>query len=198
MKRRRRRGLSWKAGACALFGAWLAPSPARAEADLFGATLQAAAEAILELNFHSQLQAGLFAVAANDFRPGGAGLRVSGNGAGYGISVGGQMERYAGGAGALGLADFELRPLPLLKKNLYRVVDPFVTAGLELGGGDRGFRASQTFGAGVDLGLFSHPESNRENIHPVISIRYVFRLWQFPDDLPQHLIMIGAATRLVF
>jgi hypothetical protein len=187
----------WPAG-CLFLAATLSASPARAEPDLFVETLRAVGEAIQELNFYSQLQAGLFAVAANDLRAGGVGARLGMNAVGFGGSLGGRVERYPGGAGGLVLADFEFRPLPFLKKNLYRAVDPFLSAGLEAGGGDRGPRATQTLGLGVDIGLFSRPGSNRENAHPVLTLRYQYRLWQIPSDLPQHLFLIGAASRLVF
>lgn len=186
------------AGAVAASLVLASPRDARAEADPFGAALVAVAEAIRNLNFYSQLQAGLFAVSADDLRPGGVGARAGFNALGFGGSLGARMERYRAGAGALALADFEFRPLPFLRSNFYRVIDPFATAGLEIGGGDAGLRVTQTLGAGVDFGLFGCPYSNRELVQPVLSVRYQYRLWQIPDGEPDHLILIGASTRLVF
>lgn len=197
--RARRRPRPGLAAGLGLAGALaLAPATARAEADPFVMVLQATAEALSNLNFYSQVQAGLFAVSADDLRPGGIGARVVGNGQGFGLSLGAEVERYRAGVGGLALVDFEFRPLPFLRKNIYRVVDPFAIGGLEIGGGALGFRATQTIGAGVDLGLFGRPDTNRESVHPVFSIRYLFRPWQVPGDLPQHLVLVGASTRIVF
>lgn len=183
---------------CVLCAIALAPRPARAEPDPITAVAQAAVHAFLNLNFYSQVQAGLFAVATEDLRPGGAGARVSANVFGFGGSVGARTEHTASGPGGLFLLDFEVRPLPFFQKNIYRTVDPFVSTGLELGGGPLGFRAGQTLGAGIDFGLFARPDSNRETLHPALSIRYQYRLWQVPDTLPDHLILVGASTRICF
>lgn len=173
-------------------------SAARAEGDVFTGVIVAVAESLRELNFHSQVQAGLFAVSANDFQAGGVGARAGFNVLGFGGSAGVRLERYRDGAGGLGLLDFEFRPLPFREENFYRVLDPFVSAGLEIGGGDHGFRATQTLGAGLDIGLFGRPESNHEVVHPVITLRYQLRTFQLPEGEAQHLLLIGAATRLVF
>lgn len=184
--------------ACALCAVSLAPRPARAEPDPITVVAQAAVEAFLNLNFYSQVQAGLFAVSADGLHPGGAGARVAANVLGFGGSVGARTEHTAAGPGGLFLLDFEVRPLPFFRKNIYRTVDPFVSTGLELGGGPVGFRAAQTLGGGLDLGLFGRPDSNRETLHPSLSIRYQYRLWQVPDTMPDHLVLVGASTRICF
>lgn len=189
---------SWLFGAVALGAVSLAASPARAEPDPLTAVVTAAVQALFDLNFYSQVQAGLFAVSADDFRPGGVGARAGLNVLGIGGSVGGRTEQTAAGPGGLFLLDVELRPLPLLMKNVYRTIDPFVSTGLELGGGPLGFRAGQTLGAGFDLGLFSRPDTNGETLHPALSFRYQYRLWQAPDTVPDHLILVGASTRICF
>lgn len=200
---------AWRACLGAAAGAALAltASPARAEPNLFAETIKAAAEALQEMNFFAQEQAGFYAISADDLRPGGLGVRFGGSVRGIGVGLGFALETYRGaplgvadrsGAGGLGRLDVEFRPLPFLENNFYRVLDPYVFSAAEIGGGDLSFRAGQTIGAGLDVGLFSRPDTSRATVHPALTFRYEYRLWQVPEPLPHHLLSIGAVTRVVF
>ncbi|AUX44145.1 uncharacterized protein SOCE26_056070 [Sorangium cellulosum] len=57
---------------------------------------------------------------------------------------------------------------------------------------------TQTVGLGLDVGLFSRPDSNRETLHPALTLRYQLRTVQTPADLPTHLFHLGGALRIVF
>ena len=190
---------SWVLAVFAGLGVALAMGDARADTRPSLAPLgEAIAKAIANLNFHSQLQVGAAGVLADGRRSGGMELRGSLNMAGVGGSLGGRVEPYPSGKGGLGFVDLELRPLPLAGLNFYRVLDPYVCAGGEIGGGSRGFRAAQTIGLGLDIGLFARADSNKVTRHPAFTLRYQFRTIQTPADLPRHLLHVGGAFRLVF
>ncbi|WP_437668715.1 hypothetical protein [Sorangium sp. So ce131] len=181
---------------CAL-GIALAPAEARAHTPSWTGLAEELAEALAEMNFHSQLQVGVAAMLASGLRPGGMELRGTVNVHGFGASVGARYEPYPSGVGVLASLGLELRPLALAEINFFRALDPYVWVGGEIGGGSRGFRLAQDVGLGLDIGLFSRVDSNRENLHPALTLRYQYRAVQTPDDLPSHLLHIGGALRIV-
>lgn len=185
--------------ALAALAVTLAAAPARADRwpDL-RPLAEAVVEAIRAMNFYSQLQIGAFAVLGSGPRPDGVGARAGFNALGFGASLGGRYEPYPAGGGGLGSLDLEFRPLPFFQQNIYRTFDPYLCAGGEIGFGSLGFRAAQTVGVGLDIGLFGRPDTSRASVHPVLALRYQFRTIQTQPELPDHLLHVGGALRLAF
>ncbi len=147
----------------------------------------------MEMTFYSQAQLGLSGALADWERPGGVSLRASMSFFGFGAA--GSLRFESAGAqrsGALGLGA-QLRPLGLMQTKLYRYIDPFVSLGGEIGGGDGGLRAAGYVGAGCDVALF--PD---EELHPALVLEYQVRPLRTPSDMPAQLLEVGAAIRSVF
>ncbi len=175
----------------------LAPVEARASESMPGLG-EAIVQAMNDFSLNSQFQIGAAGVMTGGPRFGGTELRATLTMVGIGGSLGGRFETYPhGGQGGLGFVDLQLRPVGALSQ-FYRILDPYLSVGGELGGGSRGLRAAQTLGVGLDIGLFGGKKSNPSGMHPAITLRYQFRTVQTPDDLPSHLVHLGASFRTVF
>lgn len=170
----------------------MSPSAARAHDPLNGLG-PAIVEALNEMTFYSQAQLGLTGALADWERPGGMSLRASMSF--FGIGAAGSLRFEPDGSstsGSLGLGG-QLRPLGLAQTKLYRDIDPFVSLGGEIGGGDDGLRAAGYVGAGCDVALFP-----AEEFHPVFVLEYQVRPLRTSPDMPAQLLHVGAAMRSVF
>lgn len=175
--------------------ALLAPATASASdpAAGFGGLGSAVVEALNDLNFYSQGQIGAAAAVSDWEQPGGVSLRASMSILGIGAAAAIRYERVGGrGGGVLALGG-QLRPLGLLKMNIYRRIDPFVSLGGEIGGERDALRACGYIGAGLDLALF--PD---EDPHPAFVLEYQLRPLRTPSDTPLQIVHLGAAMRGVF
>lgn len=177
-----------------------APNVAHASesAPQFGGVLRAAAQAIANLYFYSQVQIGSAAVVADAQRPGGMSVRGSLSVVGLGAQGWFRYEQdllaptQSVRRGALGGAAFEFRPVPFAQSRWHRFVDPHVAAGFELGGGAGAFRATSSIAAGLDIGLMPWLDE-----HPALTLQYQWRPLQTPDDYATHLLQFGMAWRIV-
>jgi hypothetical protein len=166
----------------------VAPSAARAEAH---PSLLGPGDFKFHLRFYTQAHVGTAAALADWKHPGGIALRGGFSLLGLGLAAALRFERVAGAPGTeLSLAA-QLRPLALAESRVYRIFDPFVSLGGELGGGG-GARGAMVTGGGFDIALFPGLAT-----HPAITVDYQVRPLRTPADLPRQLFQVGPTLRWV-
>ena len=144
----------------------------------------------LKLDFYGQAEIGAF-VALDDFSHfGGLGVKSTMSLAGIGIALGARWEHDPAG-GALGFTEGQLRPFSLAEWRLYRIVDPYLALGGELGDSTGGFRAAIYGAAGVDVALWP------SEVHPALSLEYQRRLKQTPNDFSDQALWLGLSLRTI-
>jgi hypothetical protein len=109
---------------------------------------------------------------------------------GIGLAAALRYEHVAGVSGADLSIAAQLRPLALAESRVYRIFDPFMTLGGELGGG--GVRGALVAGGGFDLSLFPGLAT-----HPAITVDYQVRPLRAPADLPLQMFQVGPTLRWV-
>lgn len=145
------------------------------------------------MDLYSQIQLGLTTSVFEKSRFGSTMLRGAASFYGVGLALEIGYQRDNDHDSLVHVLGLEFRPLATAQTEAFKYFDPYVGFAAELGVGTPGLWVDGRASAGFDVNLIGS-----EDVHPALTARYDYRVFDTTSEFARHGIHVGIAVRAAF